>query len=340
MARAVSPLPQALAPTPSAGAYKCLANYRVNLELLSTVGNVCSAAECAARCTNGTFASPATGDAARCTAFLHSQGRCRCQLGRAPLHGPDEAVGVHSGAGFVACMRGDADFLRLGALNDPSMVQLTLGERVLTLHPEPLRYDAAATVCRTQLPSNGTLASADTLVEALAAASRLLLALPPRLLVPQPGVPPGMFGAWVGLAVNGSRLLALLDNVPGATTQGLAWDDGAAVNRTLLQVRCSFSFLTAAAAAHPPSAQALLTRGTGAPRRENARHGAHTCWRLPFYWCRADAVGRGAQRHALVRARPAGAAHLRALFKLDRAAAPGPGGGRQLRLGAALHLRM
>lgn len=56
-----------------------------------------------------------------------------------------------AGSGYLTCLLHDSDWLLLGEVSDPSLVTMTLGAQVLTLHPEQLSYDAAATVCRTQV---------------------------------------------------------------------------------------------------------------------------------------------------------------------------------------------
>ncbi len=115
----------------SGGTYKCLPEYRVNMVLARTVLGVCDPAACASLCGAAAWAGNTT-----CSVFVHSRSRCRCQLGYNSLYGLDLATDVQPGAGYVACMKSDADWLRFGAVNDPSTVTTTLGDKVLTLHPE------------------------------------------------------------------------------------------------------------------------------------------------------------------------------------------------------------
>lgn len=213
----------------SASNYKCITDYMFNMQVLETVRGVCDPSAC------GQLCEDRDADKGRCEAFLHSKSRCRCMLGNQPLYGTDGLVGLFSGSGYLACMRSDGTWLKLGALNDPSTVSASQGNRVFTLHPERLGYDAAATVCRTRSPAGGTLASIGSLPEALLVAIRLLLNQAPRLFMPTSSELPGMYGAWVGLSSNASRLVGLLDNTPGYTTQGVTWDDSSPVNRTLIQ---------------------------------------------------------------------------------------------------------
>ncbi len=233
----------ALAASPAAArSYKCLlagTQQALALQSQRTVSGVCTAAECAELCARS--GSGGAGDAPaalRCTAVLHSAATCQCQLGQQPLAAAAPALlssPPSSGAAApLACVQEDRDFLRLGALNDPSVVQFSLGGARLIYHPEPLGYDDAGEVCARQ-HGGGVLASVASLRGALALAAKVLRALPPRLVVPAAGAAPGLHGAWVGLAGSGAALQAVMR--AGGEAADLEWQDGVAVNGTLLQVR-------------------------------------------------------------------------------------------------------
>jgi hypothetical protein len=98
--------------------FKCITDYQMNMGLQSTVSGNCNATACAAACAATTS----------CSASVHTAmvPDCQCQLGHNVLFGSDLNIGPRIGSQITTCNTLDDDWLRFGAVADPSPTKAVL----------------------------------------------------------------------------------------------------------------------------------------------------------------------------------------------------------------------